>query len=318
MQLQPGQIVLKDGKPKDAPTDYSTSIRVRAMEKIENVTAPEVGQFVVGLQASPEPKFTWQNLIGVTITKAVDDKDQTLAQAEVETPNAPAIGFGAPGRGIRVIQVGPGWNGVASSLHQEIPVYLKKGEKNAKSLKELTGVIEAQVLAPAKAVITTDDVFKSANKTFNGGEKGWIKIIEATKADNGQVRVRFDLQAPQDIVPMNTAVNAPANGPMGGPGVPQGKVQIQGQAQAKLAVVALRPIGRLQQVGIGLEAIDEKGKVIPLTIQQQVVQDANGAHVENVAIFQLAKEQQTAKLVYSGSRIVTVEVPFTLKNVTLP
>jgi hypothetical protein len=330
VQLQPGQIVLKDGKPKDAPTDYSSSIRVRAMEKSENVGAPEIGQVVVGLQVSPEPKITWQNLIEVTITKAVDDKDQTLAQAAVETPNAPGFGVGGPGGGIRVVPLGQGWNAVTPSLHQEIPVYLKKGEKKTKSLKELTGVIKAQVLTPAKAVITTDDVFKSANKTFQGGDKGSIKIIEATKADNGQVRVKFEMQAPLDVVPANNGVGGPLNGPwgapgagggFGGPALPQGKlqVQVQVQVQAQPAIMAIRP-GRpiQQQIGTGLQAIDDKGNVIPMQIQQQWVVDQNVQRLETTAIFQLTKEQTVAKLVYSGSRAVTVEVPFTLKDVTLP
>ena len=113
VQLQPGQIVLKDGKPKDAPTDYSTSIRVRAMEKNENVAAPEVGQSWFGLQVSPEPKIIWQNLISVTITKAVDDKDQTLAQAAVEDSQRSCHRLRRSGPRHRVvIQIGPGWDTV--------------------------------------------------------------------------------------------------------------------------------------------------------------------------------------------------------------
>ena len=320
VQLQPGQIVLKDGKPKDVPaTDYHTSIRVRAMDKADNLPPGEIGQIVVGLQVSPEPKLTWQNLIGVTVTKAVDDNDQTLTQPAVETDNnnngqGGGGGFGGPVRGrIGVVINNPGWNTTPVELHQQIPVYLKKGAKKSKSLKELTGVIKAQVLGPTQTIITTDDVLKSANKTFQGGDKGSIKIIEASRADNGQVQVHFDMVAPQDIVPVNTAP-APANGLQ--PGLGGGKVQLQ-QAQLQARAVALRPIIR-QQFGVGLQAVDDKGTVIPVQVQQQYVQDQNGGHIEYVAFFQLTKDQQSAKLTYTGSRLVTVEVPFTLKDVTLP
>ena len=136
--------MLKDGKPKDAPTDYSSSIRVRAMDT-NNAFSPNEGQRVFGLQVSPEPHIIWQNLLNIKITKAVDDKDQTLAQGDVEIPNAlpqiqPGIAIARRGGLIRA----QGWGIVYPGIHQEIPVYLKKGAKNSKTLKELSGVIQCR------------------------------------------------------------------------------------------------------------------------------------------------------------------------------
>jgi hypothetical protein len=345
VQVQPGQIILVDGKPaKEMPTDYSSAVRVRAMEKNDMFGPAGEGQMLLGLEVSPEPKLTWQNLIGVQITKVVDDKDQALAQGATDIPNGPNVGIGVRGPNVALPIRRVGFSGV----HQQIPVYIKKGEKASKSLKEISGVIKADVLSEPKAVITTDDVFKSANKTFKGGEKGEIKIIEATKAENGQVQVKIEMTQPQDYVPAGgngVGVWGQGGGFGGGgiqiqplppmpiqPGIqlPQGfqvqavqvqqiQIQVQGnvqviQAQPAIAVLPAR-------VGNGLSAIDDKGNAIPVTLQQRAVKDPNnpnGIRVETVAIFQLEKGQDVAKLVWSGSKSVTVEVPFTLKNVTLP
>jgi hypothetical protein len=343
---QPGQIILVDGKAKEQATDYSTAVRVRALDKNDMFGPVGNGQIVLGLQVSPEPKITWQNFINLTVTKAVDDNDQTLEQvAQPGGPNVFPGGFGGPGGpGIgvlpikgRPIGIGFGFAGV----HQQLPVHLKKGAKPSKSLKELTGVIQAQVLAEPTAVITTDDVFKSAKKTFRGGENGSITIIEATKADNGQVKVRFEMQQPTDVVPAGNGgfngggfggggigVPVPLPAPVP-PGLPQGfqvqgqvqQIQIQVQAQPAVRVV-VPPGGGIAAPAAnvaGITVVDDKGNTIPVQqVLQQFVRDPNGARLEYTAVFQLPKGQDVAKLVYSGSRSVSVEIPFSLKNVTLP
>jgi hypothetical protein len=338
---QPGQIILVDGKAKEQPTDYASAVRVRALEKNDMFGPVGNDQLVLGLQVSPEPKITWQNLINLTVTKAVDDNDQKLEQiVQPGGPNVfPGAGPGGPAfapiKG-RPIGIGFGFNG---GVHQQLPVYLKKGAKASKSLKELTGVIAAQVLAEPKDVITTDDVFKSAKKTFRGGENGSITILEATKADNGQVKVKFEMQYPTDVVPAGGAgfngggfgqggINVPVPLPAQ-PGLPQGfqvqgqvqQIQIQVQGQPAIQIVVPPGGGGIAApgaVGNGLSAVDDKGNKIAVQVQQQWVKDPNGARLEQTAIFQLEKGRDSAKLVFSGSRSVAVEIPFSLKNVTLP
>ena len=58
--------------------------------------------------------------------------------------------------------------------------------------------------------------------------------------------------------------------------------------------------------------------IAPSTVQMQMMVNGNVVQKEETATFQLPKDQKVAKLVFSGSRSVAVEVPFTLKNVTLP
>ena len=223
------QLTLKDGKSKDLPADYRTAIRVRALDKNDDLASGD-GQFLLLLQVSPEPKITWQSLVNLSIKKAVDDQDQTLVQGAAEMPHI-------------VNRRQPPPTGIYSSgLHQNIPLYFKKGAKNSKTLKELTGVLQATVLTPAKAIITTGDVFKSANKTFRG-ENGSIKILDVQKDDKGQVKVKYELQAPPEVFPPQNAGGGQGIGiqmvvpPQGGPAVilPQGLQVIQIQVQGNVA-----------------------------------------------------------------------------------
>jgi hypothetical protein len=211
---QPGQITLVDGKPEVEATDYSSAVRVRALTKPPMFgNAPE-GEILFALDISPEPKITWQRLIGVKLEKAIDDNEQKLGEAP--PPNVPGINNGPfPGGGVKILPavapaiVRPNF---ANNLHQYTPIRLKKGEKASKSIKELTGTIAAEVLAEPKTLISTDDVLKSAGKTFKGDEGGSIKIVSVDKDEKANVvKVIFEFEQPAGFTP-------PINGLPGGIG----------------------------------------------------------------------------------------------------
>src|SRR5262249_1737652 len=134
---QPGQIILKDGKAKELPTCYSGAVRVQAIDDVQQMLGgPATGEFLVGLKVSPEPKIRWQNFVNLRLDKAVDDQDQTLTQAADAPagPGGPAPRFGPGGGGF----VGGGFGGAAflpnfGTLHQYLPLRLKKGDKESKS-----------------------------------------------------------------------------------------------------------------------------------------------------------------------------------------
>src|SRR5207245_2648901 len=69
---QPDQITLIDGKAEAEPTDYATAVRVRAQAKAGIFGHAPEGQILFALEMTPEPKITWQRLIGVKIAKAID------------------------------------------------------------------------------------------------------------------------------------------------------------------------------------------------------------------------------------------------------
>jgi hypothetical protein len=349
----PGQILLKDGKPKDVPTSYTGSIRVQATDDVQQLFggAP-AGEYLVGLKVSPEPKIRWQSLVALRIDKAVDDQGQTLTQTTEAPggPGGPVNPFGGGGFG------GGGFRGAAfflpsSTLHQNLPVRLKKGDKESKLLKEFSGSITAQVLAEPEVHITADNILKAAGKQFKGKEGGFIKVVGVDEKDQ-RLTLRLEVEQPANVVPANQGFN----GAWGGgfrkllpvvpvqppakkaPALPKGAFQVQVQA-APPAVQAV-PVQiqvQVQQIQIGggggiviggpgfggnaggLELLDEKGNVIPCIesgLAGQVL-PGGGFTTEHQMTFQLQKDQKPAKLVFKGSKAVNVDIPFTLKNVPL-
>jgi hypothetical protein len=355
---QPNQIVVGDGKPKTLPTDYTGAIRIKATDKVDFLGPISEKEIGIGLKLTPEPKVQLQQIVGVRVEKAIDDQDQRLMQVVGEVPanpNQPNVPF--PVRAVPIRRGGQFWLGGSSQTEL---VRLQKGAKASKSLKELTGVISAQVLTPPAAAITVDKIMDAAGKTAKGAEGGQIKVNEVTKADNGQITIKFEMEMPANIFPANV-VNpfVPMNGPGGFVPVPnvvpvpvpvplppqpakppqkdekpgqgfrvqqpaqaqaqvgQAAVQIQIQAQPGVVVVGGPMIANF---GNGITLEDEKGNAIQCVGSNQNFRGGRGQNLvrEQIMVFQPQKDQAPAKLVFSGSKSVTIDIPFTLKNITLP
>ncbi len=350
------QIALIDGKPQALPTDDSTAVRVRASGDSRTLTPAAGGEILVALEATPEPKLQWLITEGVKVEKAVDDQGQQLTQV----PEARPAGPGAPPPALPPVPMflpGGVW---APAPAPVIPVRLKKGEKPAKTIKELKGVLTAQVLTADRPYITVEDVAKANGKTVKGGG-GSIKVLNVRKGDNDQVTVRFDFDAPPGVQPtMNAAAGwgAVPMGP-GGPLPPPVAVPIAPPPPAppKPAKRAAIPPGALAavedpppppappaprplpapppgQMGIGvampafglpghagfngLTLHDEKGGYLPCQIRTQWRAGEDGRPRMEYVLTYAARKDVAARLVFSGRRIVTLDVPFTLKDVAIP
>jgi hypothetical protein len=170
VQQAPGQITLVDQKLVLGPTDARTAVRIRAAGGMARGR-----EVLLTLQVTPEPKLRWQQLLAVKITKAVDDKGQSLREP---MPAVPGTGVGAPG-----IPGGPGapggppvavWGGKpgyyppqqAGLQHVSVTAQLVRGAAPAKALKELSGVVSAEVLSEPEVLLVADDVLKAKGKTF--------------------------------------------------------------------------------------------------------------------------------------------------------
>jgi hypothetical protein len=243
-----------------------------------------------------------------------------------------------------------------------VAVRLKKGEKEARTIKELKGTLTAQVLTADRPYITVQDVAKAAGKTVKGGG-GSIKVLKVTRGDNDQVTVQFELDAPPGVqpsmnaaagwgampvpapggplpvpaaVPVAPAVPPPPPAPPKRPALPLAALLAE-EAPPPAAPPAPPPLppppppGRMG-IAVGMPALgmpgyagyngltlqDEKGGYLPCKIVSVWVAQPGGGAKQTYQLIYRARKDVAARLVFSGRRTITIEVPFTLKDVAIP
>jgi hypothetical protein len=348
-----GQLILKDGKASPLPADDRCAVRIRALGKSDLVGNIPEGEIIVSLEVSLEPKLQWQTFQSIHIDKAVDDRDQKLAQVIPQVEGAAGLAGGnLPGGGgvnlqmqmqmrmqMMMARQKMGWSG----LSRQVPVQFKKGAKDAKSLKELKGVLTAQLLTEARPVITADKLDKAEGKVFKGDEGGEIKIV-SIKTEEKQTTIQLELQQP----PLDKVVPAQPNLVPGvvappGAGLPGAKKPLLPAAPAEAGKAAQPPAVPQAQFlpgGVafggpmqfrdsmnGLSIQDDKGNALPIDASRShfsvsFVQQAN-APLRQAMTWTLVcphgkDKNKPAKVVYLGQKQATVDIPFALKDVPLP
>jgi len=334
----PNQIVLKPGQPQSVPTDDTSRFRIRALEKTGVFTPLRSGELLFTLQIQPEPSLQCQNILSVKVESAVDNKGQKLSPPVGETPASAEQFPGAllgPGAVPPALAFAP-VNLFGNSLHYAA-VRLKEGGRGARTLKELKGTVTAQVLTPPEPVVTADNLLQAAGKTFKGTQGGALKILEVTRGEKDRLTVRLELDCPANVVTGNEQANglqfqmAPQQARVirrqgrvavqkqvaqpGAPGQVQVQIQFQFQGAAQLGVGQSEVEGSLY----GLALQDAQGKVLPSRVSRHLRGSPNGVVREYRLTYQPQQGQGTpAKLVFSGQRSATIDIPFTLNDVPLP
>jgi hypothetical protein len=174
-------------------------------------------------------------------------------------------------------------------------VHLKRGPNASVSLREITGTVTARVLREPQPYLTVDDVPSAAGKNFQGADGGGLRIIDVAKGPAGRVQLRFAIAPPA------------GQPPTGGP------VRVT-QRAGRVVVSSTDGEGPEYELAV----MDNKGVVLgPVGLggsRGGVAQDP-----EYGVTYQPRQEQGApAKLVYTVSPNVTINVPFTLRNVPLP
>jgi hypothetical protein len=314
--FMPNQVVLVDGKDPNLPTCYSGAVRIRALPAGTDVpgVVKAKDEIQVVLQVMPEPKLQWRQALGVRVDKAVDDQEQNLAQVVAkadEQGNPPGGGFGG---GIRLGMPMARPFGWFPGGNTQAVVRLKKGDKDSKTLKQLKGSISAQVLTPAEAVMSVDKVLKAKGESAKGDNGGSLKVLDVSTDDKGAVTLEVEVEMPPDVVPTQGQMTFPNNAPPGRGPVPPAPRGGGGPVRGPLVPVQPSYTGGFQ----GLNLVDDKGQSLPLRVTGSKAQrkGENSFVTVHTLIYEPEKGQgEPAKLLFSASRLATVEVAFTLKDV---
>lgn len=230
--IERGQITLLPGK-NSRKADTATSIRVCQADPARYSFKTEAKEIGIVLEISPEPRYEWQAVLGVQIDKAIDDKDQKLLAMEDNARSdapPPAVAIAVPGGVVMPGWVGPRpgmawWPASTSAVHHYHAVKLQKGDKESKSLKELSGTISGRLLTEPEQMIVVDDVLKAQGKTVEGKYGGTISISRVNRQADGTIQIAFELQTPIEVLPETriqrgiVPVAIPVNAPGGGIGI---------------------------------------------------------------------------------------------------
>lgn len=311
-------IVLVDGKAPTNPMHVEGAIRIRAVDSQgqPNVPVPQ-GEFNLSLEVKAEPKIQVLQVVGVKIDKAVDNHDQHLDQSMVAAAENPQVdGIGQ----IQIQQLQQGGQvKVMSSMiarpigmgngRTVVPVRLKKGEKESKSIKELQGTVSLKIRTPAEEIVAIENIMKAKGESAKGKNESTLKIIDISTEANGDVKVEVELQHSHEIQ-VQMGNNLPPQGV-----IIQGNVQIQIAPNGQGGIAAPVMLGNQ----LGLEMVDSKGTPLKLvqTQQSKMQWQQNGRTVGATLTFHPEKDQQAAKLAFKGTRIATAEVPFVLKDLAI-
>ncbi len=290
------EIALGDGKPSASPTHYAGALRVRlapADTVVPNNSKNE-GETLFALEVLTENKLLWQKAVALRVTKALDENGVALAPLPVTlkmaAPTGAAVRSNVIINGTPIVppEDAPG---PESRL---VPVRLRQGEKPTKRLKELTGTIVAQVKTEAQPLVSVDNVLKSAGQTVKGPHGGSIRVLEVVKQD-GSVRIKVQIETV-------------GRGLTDAPVVPfGGTIIINGKRLGEEEFLSSQ----------NFALIDAKGK--PFRVEKAVHTGVRTSTAHEYELtYPLEDRDEPTKFVYRDHRVLFVEVPFTLKDVTLP
>jgi hypothetical protein len=331
----PGQITLKAGRPENLPSDDTSAVCVRAVKVVAGTGPRAASEVDVVLEIAVEPKLQWQNLSGVRLTRAVDDQGAELAPVQESAVN-PAAATPSPYPTVFYLRQYPC-----------TPLPIQLGAKKASVLKELRGTISAQIRTEARPLLTVENILQASGKTVKAPAGGSLKIRDIVKGNDGKVTIRYELQIPPNTIAggnpmvavppaaMNKKVPptpkpadsskpgkhpaAPAAQPPVDKAVPPAKGEAKKPGQPP-AVKAMGPERRvLQGFSMGLTLYDAAGKILPTETAVTFPQNPQVSAAEYEMVYQPQKGQgEPVKLVFFGRSVVALDIPFTLKNVTLP
>jgi hypothetical protein len=288
-------VQLSDGKPDALPTHYAGAIRIRALppQTVVHGQTRKEGETLFALGLCLEAKIPLEKVVGVHVEKATDENGQSLAQITEPAPdpgaNQPTFIGNVNGRAAGMIGTGD----------IQAPVKLKAGEKASKQLKELTGVLTAQVRTPPEVTMTVDNILKATSKSIEAKDGTKLTVLEVEHDEKGEVRVRVEISPLLEPVRING----------------------RGQVRAMVMVGANGMVLDFSNDAPTFKLVDAKGAEFPQpSVPSRGFKVANNvvSH-ELTLVFQPQQGQaEASKLQYLSSRRVVVEIPFRLKDVPLP
>ena len=295
---QDERLVLVVGKGA-SPTALAGAVRIQLIGQAKAGRTNLAREVTFTLNVATEPSLIWNRVVALRVDSAVDSLGQRLRQ--------PAIHVGASGSGAfqseEVIVLWDGRSELPSTRSRQAPLRLLLGERPAQRIKELHGVLSAEVEAPAAPLVTVADVCAAAGKTLQGLDGSYVKVLEAKRERSGQITLKVEVKAP----PKKSNLAALTN------------VRIMRINRGLRGLE--RPANTLSApdaVSRGLALLDGKDGSLDLISGNYESSDTNDTQVYTLTYQPRKGQEGPFRFVFSGRRTVVIDVPFLLKDVPLP
>jgi hypothetical protein len=326
-------IRLADGKPV-LPVDLSRALRVRALPAgfAQNKYDDVKGEVTFHLDVDAVPSLNVQEIVGVDVRRATAEDARALAPA-YPAPEGFA-GFGDlywVAQQVVIIN-GDVVSGGMGGVDRTFPVTLKSGGLRPKRLAEVDGVVVARVVTPPEVLLTVPDVFGKGKGQVFQSDGLTCQVVESKGATEQlpvaprAVRGAGDFAAP-----------AKASEPAGLASISV-RVVITGETGNEILNIPVQVKGRVRpflrinrrsgEMAVNLPELrlqDADGLPLKVTSTQVTGSQFDGSSwTQEVKLtFQKpagigVKGQEGVSLSVHGRRVAVVELPFTLKDVSLP
>jgi hypothetical protein len=286
-----GPLLLADGPWQEVPTCRAGAVRIRALSR----DAKAEGEKELVLEIILEPPLQWQSTLAVRADRGVGAGGQVPKQRVA--PGGLGALAGSMAEEVLVVWDGSG-EFPANPFGDTRHVLLRLGDGLGQRLRELSGTIAGQVRTPPETLAVVDDILQAAGRTVQAGDGSTLQVVGAKRAEDGPYRVHVALtSAPPELV--------------------------TGGIPARL-VVLVRPWWGRETEGIPADGpnftlLDAQGRrFAPEGGEVQGMLGQGLRHDFTLRYQPLADGAPPARLLYTGRRTVTAEVPFTLRDVPLP
>jgi hypothetical protein len=291
-------LLLEDGAWQELPTCHAGGLRIRALPPgIPTPATPVAGEELLALEVLTEPHIQWDAVLAVRVDRAVGAKSPLLKRRAVSGALGSAAGTGP--EEMLVVWDGSGEfpaNPFGDARY--VLLRLRLADMSPRRLQELSGTIAARIRTPFEKLASVDRILQAAGSTVRSADGSALQVIEAMHTDQGPYRIRVALTAPPPEL-------------------------VSGGMPARLVVLARPWWGRDTEAGspesTAFTLLDARGRRFSLASGEVQGTLAKGLRHDFTLVFQpLPDRAPPIRLLYNARRPVTVEVPFTLRDVPLP
>lgn len=299
-------IYLYDGSSTPPPTQYSGAVRVRALAVSNSYlnNLADSDEVVIPLQLLTEPKLNWRAAPIVKYAVAEDDLRQRLTANVLGLPG-PIVEddeFAVP----RPI----GYMEAPSSLSrvQYVALRLQRGERSAKSLREINGTLSLP-LRVAGEIAAIENPMAGDGKEMQSSF-GHLAVT-GSRSEDGLLKIDLIAQLPSD-----SSVTLPVNNDR----ALRLQVQVQGNNIVQEYTATTYRASDKATTLLGISLADRSGN--RFTVQQVnglSLRIGDGTRIRGTFVFKATPDVAAPdRLTVTGLYPVNIELPFAFQDIPLP